>query len=468
MIKNEYCCIKFLDMHRTIKTKKGLDIKLVGEAVPSVQKYNCQHFAITPDDFKWLTPKLLVQESEKVLVGQPLFFAKENDKIQIGAPVSGTVTQIVRGEKRKIESITIESDQQFQTIDISGKINDHSSEKIKESLLFSGLWPMVRQRPYAVIANPDQQPKAIYVSCTDTSPLAPDVSYLLEGKMDLFLKGISTIAKLTKGKLFLTAKVGSKMHEILSQDPTIVEKLNEIPNCEFVPFSGPHPSGNVGTQIHFLTPIQKGEAVWYVEPQNLCNIGNLFLNHKLDFSKRVALAGGSVTNPQYYDLINGVSVQELIQNNLKQDEVRVISGNVLTGSNIGKNGFVGFYDHLISVIPESEERELFGWIMPNFGKFSLSRTYFSFLMPQKKYNIDTRLFGGKRVPMFTDLYSKVFPLDLLPDQLLKACYIKDIETMEALGIYEVVEEDFALCEFICPSKSDCQQIIKEALFEIHK
>lgn len=455
-------------MQKTIKTKKGLDIKLIGEALKSVQPYQTNQYAITPDNFKWLTPKLLVQENESVLKGQPLFFAKENDKITVTAPVSGTVTQVVRGEKRKIEYITIDSDQQFQTIDLTGKINENSKEEIVESLLHCGLWPMVRQRPYGIIANPVQKPKAIFISATDTSPLAPDMAYLLEGKWDLFLKGLSIISKLTEGALYLTAKVNSSIFELLTQDQNVQKQLSAIPNCKLVPFDGPHPSGNVGTQIHFLTPIQKGETVWYVEPQNLCNIGNLFLNQTLDFSKRVALVGGAVTNPQYYDLISGVSVNELLENNLKYDEVRVISGNVLTGSNIGKNGFVGFYDQMISVIPESEERELLGWIMPNIGKFSVSRTFLSFLMPQKKYNIDTRLFGGKRAPMFTDVYSKVFPMDLLPDQLLKACYIKDIETMEALGIYEVVEEDFALCEFVCPSKSDCQQIIKEALFEIHK
>lgn len=455
-------------MQKTIKTKKGLDIKLVGEALKSVQPYQTNQYAITPDNFKWLTPKLLVQENEKVLKGQPLFFAKENDKINITAPVSGTVSQIVRGEKRKIEYIAIESDQQFQTIDLTGKINENSSEEIVESLLHCGLWPMVRQRPYGIIANPTQKPKAIFVSATDTSPLAPDMAYLLDGKWDLFFKGLSIISKLTDGALYLTAKVNSTIFELLTHDTNFQKQLSEIQNCKVVPFDGPHPSGNVGTQIHFLAPIQKGDIVWYMEPQNLCNIGNFFLNHQLDYSKRIELVGGAVKNPQYFDLINGASVHKLLENNLIQDEVRVISGNVLTGANIGKNGFVGFYDHMISVIPESEERELFGWIMPNFHKFSLSRTFFSYLMPQKKYNMDTRLFGGKRVPMFTDVYSKVFPMDLLPDQLLKACYIKDIESMEALGIYEVIEEDFALCEFVCPSKSDCQQIVKDALFEIHK
>ncbi len=455
-------------MQKTIKTKKGLDIKLIGEALKSVQPYQTNQYAITPDNFKWLTPKLLVQENESVLKGQPLFFAKENDKITVTAPVSGTVTQVVRGEKRKIEYITIDSDQQFQTIDLTGKINENSSEEIVESLLHCGLWPMVRQRPYGIIANPTQKPKAIFVSATDTSPLAPDMAYLLDGKWDLFFKGLSIISKLTDGALYLTAKVNSTIFELLTHDTNFQKQLSEIQNCKVVPFDGPHPSGNVGTQIHFLAPIQKGDIVWYMEPQNLCNIGNLFLNHQLDYSKRIEFVGGAVKNPQYFDLINGASVHNLLENNLIQDEVRVISGNVLTGANIGKNGFVGFYDYMISVIPESEERELFGWIMPNFHKFSLSRTFFSYLMPQKKYNMDTRLFGGKRVPMFTDVYSKVFPMDLLPDQLLKACYIKDIESMEALGIYEVIEEDFALCEFVCPSKSDCQQIVKDALFEIHK
>ncbi len=286
--------------------------------------------------------------------------------------------------------------------------------------------------------------------------------------MDPFFKGLSTLAKLTDGTLYLTVKTGTTLFDLFTNEPNIGKQIAAIPNCKWVPFSGPHPSGNVGTQIHFLAPIQKGDVVWTIEPQNVATIGNLFLNQKLDFTKRIALAGGALKNGSYFDLVNGASVSGLIKDQLVQDDVRVISGNVLTGSNIGKEGYVGFYDHVISVIPESEERELFGWIMPNFNKFSVSRTFFSYLMPHKKYNMDTRLFGGKRVPMFSDVYSKVFPMDLLPDQLLKACYIKDIEAMEALGIYEVIEEDFALCEFVCPSKSDCQQIVKDALFELNK
>ncbi|MBP1672727.1 MAG: Na(+)-translocating NADH-quinone reductase subunit [Bacteroidetes bacterium] len=455
-------------MQKTIKTKKGLDIRLIGEAAQHVQTYQTSHYAITPDHFKWLTPKLLVQENEPVLVGQPLFFAKENNQITITSPVSGKIAQIIRGEKRKIEHITIESDQLFQTVDTSGKINDGNAEEIVQTLLHFGLWPMVRQRPYGTIAQPAQKPKAIFVCCTDTAPLAPEISYLLEGKMDLFFKGLSTIAKLTEGTLYLTVKTGTKLFDLFTNDATTGKQIAAIPNCKWVPFSGPHPSGNVGTQIHFLAPIQKGDIVWTIDPQNVATIGNLFLNQKLDFTKRIALAGGGLKNGSYFDIVNGASVSGIIKDQLVQDDVRVISGNVLTGSNIGKEGYVGFYDHLISVIPESEERELFGWIMPNFNKFSVSRTFFSYLMPHKKYNMDTRLFGGKRVPMFSDVYSKVFPMDLLPDQLLKACYIKDIEAMEALGIYEVIEEDFALCEFVCPSKSDCQQIVKDALFELNK
>jgi len=455
-------------MQKTIKTKKGLDIRLIGEAAQHVQAYQTTHYAITPDNFKWLTPKLLVQENEPILVGQPLFFAKENNQISITSPVSGKITQIIRGEKRKIEHITIESDQLFQTVDTTGKILDGNAEEIVQTLLHFGLWPMVRQRPFGTIAQPAQKPKAIFVSCTDTSPLAPEISFLLEGKMDQFLKGLKTIAQMTDGSLFITVKMGTPLYQLFFNDPSVSKQISEIPNCKLVPFSGPHPSGNVGTQIHFLAPIQKGDIVWTIEPQNVATIGNLFLHQKLDFSKRVAVAGGALKNTFYVDVVNGSSISELIKDQLVQDDVRVISGNVLTGITIGKEGFIGFYDHLISVIPESEERELFGWIMPNFNKFSVSRTFFSYLMPHKKYNIDTRLFGGKRVPMFSDVYSKVFPMDLLPDHLLKACYIKDIEAMEALGIYEVVEEDFALCEFVCPSKSDCQQIVKDALFELNK
>lgn len=455
-------------MQDTIKIKKGLDIKLVGEPAKVLEPFTTKYFAITPENFKWLTPKLLVKEGDSVLIGDPLFFAKENEALKIVAPVSGTVTRIFRGEKRKIIHIEIESDGNFKSVETNLQINNKSASEIKETLLHFGLWPAVRQRPFGTIAKQEQSPKAIFINCFDSAPLAPDIHFLLEEKYDVFLKGIETMAKLTDGVLFLTFQTGSPLFETFKNDAVIQNKLSEIKNCKMVSFSGPHPAGTVGIQIHHLAPIQKGDVVWYVEPQQVCTIGNLFLNNKLDFSKIVAVTGGAVKNPHYYTLIQGASVNELLAQNYTQDEVRVISGNVLTGSNIGKEGYLGFYDDQITVIPESEERDLFGWIMPNFHKFSVSRTFFSYLMPHKKYNIDTRLYGGKRVLMFTDVYSKVFPFDLLPDQLLKACIIKDIDLMESLGIYEIVEEDYALCEFVCPSKTDCQQIVKDALWELVK
>lgn len=455
-------------MQDTIKIKKGLDIKLVGEASKLLQKYQTKYFAITPDNFKWLTPKLLVKEGDPVLVGDPLFFAKENERVKVVAPVSGIVTKINRGEKRKIVNIQIESDGNFKTVDTHNNVQDLTPIDIKETLLHFGLWPMVRQRPFGTIANTEQSPKAIFISCFDTAPLAPDTHYLIAEKQDVFLKGIETIAKLTDGTIFLTVQVGSALLESFRNDFVIQKRLAGISNCKVVSFMGPHPAGNVGSQIHHLAPIQKGDVVWYVEPQNVCTIGKLFLTNQLDFSKRIAVTGGAVTHPQYYNLVQGASVTELLAKNMNQDEVRVISGHVLTGSSIGKDGYLGFYDNQITVIPDSEERDLLGWIMPNFNKFSVSRTFFSFLTPHKKYNIDTRVYGGRRVLMFTDIYAKVFPFDLLPDQLLKACIIKDIDMMEALGIYEIVEEDYALCEFVCPSKTDCQQIVKEALWELYK
>lgn len=455
-------------MQDTIKIKKGLDIKLVGEPAKIIESYSTKYFAITPENFKWLTPKLLVKEGDQVSIGEPLFFAKENESLKIVAPVSGKVSKILRGEKRKIIHIEIESDGNFTSVETKQQIKESTSSDIKETMLKFGLWPMVRQRPFGTIAKPEQKPKAIFINCFDSAPLAPDIHFLLEEKYDLFLNGIKTLAKLTEGPLFLTVQAGSPLLEMFKNEAQIQRELSEIKNCKIVPFSGPHPAGTVGIQIHHLAPIQKGDVVWTVEPQNVCTIGNLFLNHILDFSKIIAVTGGSVKNPHYYSLIQGASVKELLEGNFTQDEVRVISGNVLTGSNIGKEGFLGFYDDQITVIPESEQRDLFGWIMPNFHKFSVSRTFFSYLMPNKKYNIDTRLYGGHRVLMFTDVYSKVFPFDLLPDQLLKACIIKDIEMMESLGIYEIVEEDYALCEFVCPSKTDCQQIVKDAIWELVK
>ena len=451
---------------RFIKITKGLDIRLKGSPQLIRMAYTSPKFAITPPDFKWITPQLIIEEGATVRVGDPLFIAKENPNITFVAPVSGTVTEIVRGEKRRIMAVIIEKDNKNSTSIIPEMIKEGSPEEIIDTMLGIGVWPMVRQRPFGTIANPDQQPKAIYISCFDTAPLAPDLHYVLQDKGAQFAQGVKILSQLTKGNLYLSIPADHRLLEKWLEK----EVLNKIDttNIKVISLKGKHPAGNVGTQIHFVTPIQKGEVVWYVDPQHTANIGILFLHKQLDFSRTVALTGSEVKNPQYYDTIIGAALSDLLEEQVDIEYSRVVSGNLLTGRNVGKDGFIGFYDHQISVISDDVQREFLGWMTPGLNKFSLSRTFLSFLMPRKEYVMDTRLHGGQRALMFSDVYSRVFPFRLLPDQLLKACITKDLDLMEALGIYEVVEEDFALCEFVCPSKTNCQQIVHDALWELVK
>ena len=451
---------------RFIRITKGLDIKLKGSPQLIRTAYTSPKVAITPPDFKWITPQLIIEEGATVRVGDSLFIAKENPKISFVAPASGTVTEIVRGEKRRITAVIIEKDKKNSSSITLEMIKEGSPEEIIYTMLVTGVWPMVRQRPFGTIANPDQRPKAIYISCFDTAPLAPDLHYILQDKGAQFAQGVKILSQLTKGNLYLTIPVDHKPLEDWLQKE-VLEKIDTT-NIKVISFKGKHPAGNVGTQIHFVTPIQKGEVVWYVDPQHTANIGTLFLQKQLDFSRTVALTGSEVKNPQYYDTMIGAALLDLLEEQVDNEYPRVVSGNLLTGRNVGKDGFTGFYDHQISVISDDVQREFLGWMTPGLNKFSLSRTFLSFLMPKKEYVMDTRLHGGERALMFSDVYSRVFPFRLLPDQLLKACITKDLDLMEALGIYEVIEEDFALCEFVCPSKTNCQQIVHDALWELVK
>ena len=446
-------------MSKEIKIKKGLDIKLVGKAENKVSNHSSTDFAIKPPDFTGVFPKLYVKPGEEIKAGTPLFFDKYRDNILFSSPVSGKVVEVRRGAKRKMLEVRIEADGKQDYIDFGkadpGKL---SKDEITEKLLKSGVWANIRQRPYSVIAKPENTPKAIFISAFDSAPLAVDMDFVLDKEAKAFQAGIDALKKLTDGKIHLSIKSGE------TKSATFLNAKN----VEINSFSGKHPAGNVGVQIHHVDPINKGDIVWYIHPQAVVTVGKLFLEGKYDASRVIALAGSEVKNPQYYKVLSGISLSGLFKDNTTDGDLRYISGNVLSGTSVGKDGYLGFYDYQVSVIPEGNYHEFLGWAMPRFKKFSFSKSFFSWLSPNKEFRLDTNLNGGHRAFVLTGKYEKVFPFDIYPMQLLKAIMIKDIDRMENLGIYEVDEEDFALCEFIDVSKTEMQSIVREGLDFIRK
>ncbi|MCU0370830.1 MAG: Na(+)-translocating NADH-quinone reductase subunit A [Bacteroidales bacterium] len=441
-------------MSDVIKIKKGLTINLLGEAEKTITEINPKYCAIKPTDFIGLFPKLLVQEGDPVKAGTPLFFDKYRDRIYFTSPVSGTVKELRRGEKRVLLEVVIESDGKNDAVDFGrGDPNAMSRDEITGKLLKSGLWPMIRQRPYSVVAEPSVKPKAIFISAFDTAPLAPDYDLVVHGCGEAFQAGIDALVKLTDGTVHLN----------ISADNTPSKVFTNCKGARINKFSGKHPAGNVGTQIAVLDPINKGDVVWYLRPQEVLHIGRLFLTGKVDATQLVALTGSEVRRPHYFKTKTGSSIADLLKDNLNTEHVRYISGNPLTGRKIEKHGFVGFYDSQVSIIPEGDHYEFLGWALPGFKKFSHSRSFFSWLKPGAKYRLDTNYNGGERAYVMTGQFEQVFGWNIFPMQLIKAILIEDIDMMEKLGIYEVDEEDFALCEFIDTSKTEIQEIVRKGL-----
>ncbi|MCF8302877.1 MAG: Na(+)-translocating NADH-quinone reductase subunit A [Bacteroidales bacterium] len=441
-------------MSETVNLKKGLDIKLLGVAEQTLSTPDISKYAVKPNDFKVGFAKLYVNEGDEVKAGTPVFYDKYRDHIPHTSPVSGKVVEIIRGPKRVLEEIRIEADNKDEYVDF-GKAdpNDLSRDEITEKLLKSGIWPALRQRPYSVIAEPGDKPKAIHISAFDTNPLGPDLDFIVHGKGKLFQAGLDVLAKLTDGKVHLNVHATNTTSKVFLNSKKV--QINS--------FSGSHPTGNVGIQVHHVDPINKGDIVWYIHPQDVLTIGHLFTEGKYDATKIVALTGSEVKKPHYYKIKQWASIEPLLTGNLINEHVRVISGNALTGNKIRPDGYLGYYDNQITVIPEGDQYEFFGWAAPGFNKFSVSRTFFSWLQPNKRYRLNTNLHGGERAFVITGLYEKVLPMDILPMQLIKAIMVEDIDLMENLGIYEVDEEDFALCEFVDPSKTPIQSIVRNGL-----
>lgn len=450
-------------MSRTIKLRKGLDISLVGEANKVKAEFKMpKTVSIKPTDFHLLVPKMVVKAGDRVKAGTVIFYDKYNESVKCASPVSGTVQEVVRGAKRKIMEVVIAADPEIE-YETGSAANpaDLSSDEVKSRMLEAGLWMMVRQRPIDVVANPNNEPKAIFVSAFDSAPLAPDLDYVLHGRSEEFQAGLEALKKLTTGKVHLT--LNGKMPADAAFTGAKGVDINKI--------SGKHPAGNVGTQIHHIDPINKGEFVWTVNAQDVALIGRYFLTGKYDVKKTIALTGSEVKDPHYFETIIGANLNTILDGQITSDNVRVISGNVLTGEKVESDGHLGFYSNQVTVIPEGNQLKFVltkGWLGPGFDKFSNSRLFPTWLMPGKKYTLDTNTNGEERAFVVTGEMEKVFPFDILPMQLAKAAITDDIDGMENLGIYEVVPEDFALCEYVCTSKIDIQDKIRQGLDLIQK
>ena len=442
-------------MSKKINIKKGFNIPLAGEAEKTITDVEVAHYAIKPIDFVGVFPKLLVHEGDKVQAGSALFFDKYRENIRFTSPVSGTVKEIRRGPKRVLLEITIEADGIPEFVDFGKAVPASlTREKIVEKLLESGVWPFIRQRPYSVIANPADNPKAIFISGFDTHPLAPDYNLIVGGQGANFQTGLDALKKLTTGIVHLNLHEGTKPSDIFTN----------AKNVQINWFAGPHPAGNVGTQINKIDPINKGEVIWHLRPQDVVTIGRLFNEGRFNAERILALTGSEVLKPRYIRTRLGATIDGMIRNNVNSGKVRYISGNALTGRKIDSHGFIGFYDAQVTVLPEGDYYELLGWALPGIGKFSFSDAFPNFLNGKnKKYQLDTNMHGGHRAFVMTGRMEKVFPFDIYPLQLIKSIMVEDIDEMEKLGIYEVDEEDFALIEYIDTSKTEIQTIVRQGI-----
>lgn len=436
-------------MPDVIKLKKGLDIKLRGRAEETIKVSPIpETYGLKPTDFPGLTPKLAVKVGDEIKTGEPLFFDKYNPEILITSPVGGKVVSVNRGERRKILEVIVQplADAGFAEFKKADPLT-LSADEIKGQLLLSGLWPFIKRRPYGVIAKPSETPKAIFISLFNSAPLAPDYDFVLIGQEASFQTGLNALTKLTSGKVYLGVRNGSK--------------LGNFKNIEKNTFDGPHPAGNVGVQIHHISPINKGEVVWTIDALDVLFIGRLFETGRLDLSKTVVLAGSEVEKPVYFATKVGTQISALTSGNLKKaGNKRIISGNVLTGTKVSEDSYLGFYDSMVTVIPEGDEYEFMGWAKPGIDKYSAGKTFMSSLLPKKEYTLNANIHGGERAFVMTGQYEKLVPMDILPVYLIKAIIANDIDKMEQLGLYEIIEEDFALCEYACTSKTKVQDIIR--------
>ena len=441
-------------MANVIKLRKGLDINLKGKAPHEwLGVKDPGFYSLVPDDFTGVTPKVVVKEQEYVMAGGPLFIDKNHPELKFVSPVSGVVTSVERGARRKVMNIVVEAAAEQDYEEFGRKDPAQmTGEEVKDLLLRAGMFAFIRQRPYDVIADPTQQPKAIFVSAFDSSPLAPDFEFVLKGEEDNFQTGLTALSRMAKTCLGIRSSQSSKA-------------LTEAKHVDVNVFEGPHPAGNVGVQINHVAPIAKGETVWTLGAEAVIFIGRLMNTGRVDLTRAVALTGSEVLKPGYCKLKVGALLTNVFKGNVTTDkDLRYISGNVLTGKQVSPNGFLGAFHTQLTVIPEGGgTHEMLGWIMPRLDQFSTSHSYFSWLRGKKEYVLDARVKGGERHMIMSNEYDRVFPMDIFPEYLVKAIIAGDIDRMEALGIYEVAPEDFALCEFVCSSKVEVQRIVRAGL-----
>lgn len=445
-------------MANVIKIKKGLDINLKGKASEVLLNGGkSETYAIVPDFYSGVLPKVVAKVGDKVKAGSVLMIDKNRPEIKFVSPVSGEVTAVNRGAKRKVLSIVVTPDAQIEYEEFGKKnVASLKGDEVKEAMLNAGMWPFVMQRPYDIVATPGETPRDIFVSAFYSAPLAPDFNYLVKGQEADFQTGLDALAKLTSGKVYVGIRKGSA--------------VQQVKGVELVEIEGPHPAANASVLINHTKPINKGETVWTVDPANVIIIGRLFNKGIADFSRKVVITGSETKEQGYVQAISGCTIKSLVGGRVATDaHIRIISGNVLTGTKVTLEDYLGAYDNQITVIPEGDEtHEFLGFAMPRTNQYSMSHSYFSWLTGKKEYVLDARIKGGKRAMIMSNEYDKVFPLDIYPEYLLKAIIAFDIDKMENLGIYEVAPEDFALCEFVDTSKIELQKIVRDGLNLLYK
>ena len=442
-------------MHTTINVKKGLDIKLNGAAEINIEReivpLSC---AIVPEDFPGITPKVDVKEGDVIVMGATLYHDKTFPDIKVTSPISGTITTVQRGERRRLERIVIIPESGDEIVFDHKNIDDRT--RAQQLLLDSGLWAYMRQRPNNIVPRPGVTPRDIFITGFDSAPLAPDYEPTLAGKLDELNAAVKLLQRLTDGHIYIGIRNGSILEQVNGADIVVVD--------------GPHPAGNVGIQICNISPVNKGDVVWTMDAITLLRIGHLATTGKLDMSAKIALTGCEVSNPHYIKTIVGCDIASLVKGEIKNDGVhhRIISGNVLTGSPVSETDYLRFPYTQISVIPEGDDNaEFMGWASMSPKKMSISPS-FPGHFSKRNFCPDARILGGRRAMIMSCVYDKVLPMDILPEYLIKAILSRNLERMEELGIYEVAPEDFALCEFVDPSKLELQKIVQEGLDYIQK
>lgn len=439
-------------MSKSVKVKKGLKLPFKGEAEKILEVAPlAKTYSVKPPNFYSVVPKMLVKVGARVKAGDELFFSKYADQTRFVSPVSGVLKEIVRGAKRRILEIIIEADEKIEYKEFGSlSAETASAEDVKAKVFATGLGAFIKQRPYDVLANAEDTPKAIYVTATNTAPLVADLEFVLKDKIEFFQEGINVLKKLTDG------------HVYLGVDANSTSALKDIKNVELLSVSGPHPAGNVGTLVHETEPMNAGERVWAVGAEDVAIIGELFKTGRFNAERTVAVTGQSAHERKYYKMIIGAKVSSFVK--AYDDNSRFISGSVLTGEKIESDGYMSFYDNELTIIPEGDSYRMFGWIpFKDNHVHSMSKTSLSWLFPNRKYDINTNLNGEERSLVVTGEMEEVMPLDIYPMELLKACLAGDVEKMENLGIYEVIPEDFALIDYINTSKFEAQQAIREGL-----